>query len=145
MATAGATGERPVGGVTSGLLGLGDQVTWSARHFGWRWQLTSRINAYDRPRHFRDSMVWGVFKRFDHDNEFEQRDGVTQVRDVFDFTSPLGPVGRVADALLVTRHMRTFLERRMRELKRIAESDDWSRFLAVDPFDGVAGETPQRG
>lgn len=62
--------------MTSGLLGLGDQVTWSARHFGWRWQLTSRINAYDRPRHFRDSMVWGAFKRFDHDHEFEQRDGV---------------------------------------------------------------------
>lgn len=128
-ATTAATGERPVAGTTSGLLGLGDQVTWSARHLGWRWRLTSRITAFDRPRSFRDSMVDGVFARFDHDHEFEVRDGVTQVRDVFDFTSPLGPLGRVADALVVTRHMRRFLARRMRELKGIAESDAWRRFV----------------
>ncbi|MGK0202287.1 MAG: ligand-binding SRPBCC domain-containing protein [Planctomycetota bacterium] len=144
VATARATGERPVGGVTRGLLGLGDQVTWSARHIGWRWQLTSRITAFDRPRHFRDSMVSGVFKRFDHDHEFEQRDGVTQVRDVFDFTSPWGPLGRVADALLVARHMRRFLERRMRDLKQLAESDAWSRYLPAVPLDDVAGDGSRR-
>lgn len=122
VATAAATGERAVGGVTSGLLELGDEVTWSARHLGWRWRLTSRITKLDRPRHFRDSMVAGAFKRFDHDHWFEVRDGVTHVRDVFDFTSPFGLFGRVADAILVTRHMRHFLERRMRDLKRMVET-----------------------
>lgn len=67
-----ATGERAVGGVTTGLLGLGQEVTWRARHFGVRQELTSRITAYDRPRHFRDSMVRGAFRRFDHDHFFEQ-------------------------------------------------------------------------
>ena len=28
------TNERAVGGVTTGLPGLGDEVTWSAKHFG---------------------------------------------------------------------------------------------------------------
>jgi hypothetical protein len=28
------TGERAVAGVTSGLIGLGEEVTWRARHFG---------------------------------------------------------------------------------------------------------------
>lgn len=129
VASTHTTGERAVAGVTSGLLGLGDQVTWSARHFGWRWQLTSRITRFDRPHHFRDSMVRGVFRRFDHDHAFEEHDGVTHVRDVFDFTSPLGLLGRVADALLVTRHMRTFLARRMQTLEHLAVSGAWSRYL----------------
>jgi len=29
-----ATGERAVGGRTTGLLELGEEVTWRARHFG---------------------------------------------------------------------------------------------------------------
>lgn len=137
VATAAATGERPVGGVTAGLLGLGDQVTWSARHFGLRWQLTSQITKFDRPHGFRDSMVAGVFQRFDHDHEFESLGERTRVRDVFDFTSPWGLLGRVADVLVVTRHMRQFLERRMRDLKQIAESDAWSRYLpAAQPGAG---------
>lgn len=127
VATAGASGERAVGGVTTGLLGLGDEVTWSARHFGWRWRLTSRITQFDRPRHFRDSMVSGVFARFDHDHEFDSDGEATRVRDVFDFTSPWGPLGRLADVLLVTRHMRRFLERRMLGIKQIAESTGWSQ------------------
>lgn len=128
-ASAAATAERPVGGVTTGLLGLGDQVTWSARHLGWRWRLTSRITEFDRPRHFRDTMVAGVFARFDHDHEFAANGEVTLVRDVFDFTSPCGRLGRIADALLVTRHLQRFLERRLAAIRRIAESDAWTRYL----------------
>lgn len=115
------------------MLELGDHVTWSARHLGWRWRVTSKITAFDRPRHFRDSMVSGVFTRFDHDHHFEARGGATVVRDVFDFTSPWGPLGRLADLLLVTRHMRGFLGQRMRELKQLAESDAWMMYLPVVP------------
>src|SRR5262245_31855607 len=66
-----ATGERAVGGATSGLTGPGQEVTWRARHFGVWQSLTSRIVAFDRPAHFRDSMVRGAFRRFDHDHFFE--------------------------------------------------------------------------
>jgi len=50
LEAAASTGERAVGGVTSGLLGAGDTVTWEARHLGRRWRLTARIAAYDRRR-----------------------------------------------------------------------------------------------
>lgn len=135
VATAAATGERPIAGTTTGLLALGDEVTWSARHLGWRWQLTSCITEFARPRHFRDSMVTGVFARFDHDHDFEVENGMTRVRDRFDFTSPCGLLGRVADTLLITRHMRRFLAGRMAALKRLAESDAWTQFLpaAAEP------------
>jgi ligand-binding SRPBCC domain-containing protein len=123
------TGERAVGAITSGLLGLGEEVTWSARHFGVRQTLTSRITAFDRPHHFRDSMVRGALRRFDHDHFFAARGEETEMRDVFDFESPLGPLGRLADALVLTRYLSRFLERRNEEIKRVAESDAWRAML----------------
>jgi ligand-binding SRPBCC domain-containing protein len=127
-----ATGERAVGGVVHGLLGPGQQVTWRARHFGVRQTLTSRITAYDRPRHFRDSMVRGAFRRFDHDHYFERApDGGTVMRDVFDYEAPLGPLGRLVERLLLTRYLRRFLEERNRQVKAVAESEGWTRYVAA--------------
>src|SRR5882672_3738333 len=65
------TSEKAVGGVVTGLIGAGEEVTWQARHFGIWLSLTSQITAFDRPSHFRDSMKCGPFKRFDHDHFFE--------------------------------------------------------------------------
>ena len=70
-------------------------------------------------------MVRGAFARFDHDHLFEIDGEVTLMRDRFDFTSPLGPLGRVADMLVLTRYMRRFLEQRNRVLREVAESDRW--------------------
>jgi ligand-binding SRPBCC domain-containing protein len=123
VASAVGTGERVVGGKTTGLLELGDEVTWEAVHFGVRQRLTSRITRFDRPRSFRDSMVRGAFARFDHDHVFEAERGGTIARDVFDFTSPLGLLGRIVDRVVLERHMRRFLEGRMSILKKIAERE----------------------
>lgn len=130
VASVESTGERAIAGVTRGLIGPGEEVTWRARHLGVRQTLTTRITAFDRPRHFRDSMVRGAFSRFDHDHHFTPRDGGTDMRDAFDFSSPLGPLGRIADALLLTRYLRGFLMRRNRVIKDAAESDRWRAFLA---------------
>jgi hypothetical protein len=56
------THERAVAGVTSGLIGLNDEVTWEARHLGVRQRLTVRVTAFNRPQHFQDTMVAGAFK-----------------------------------------------------------------------------------
>ena len=129
VASTSETGERAVGKVTSGLLHLGEEVTWSAKHFGVRQELTSRITAFDRPRHFRDSMVAGAFRRFDHDHFFAAAEGGTEMRDVFDFESPLGPLGRIVDALVLTSYLRGFLERRNEVIKSAAESEGWRALL----------------
>jgi ligand-binding SRPBCC domain-containing protein len=123
------TGERAVAGVTSGLMSLGQEVTWRARHFG-IWQcLTSRITAFDPPTHFRDSLVRGAFRRFDHDHFFSQQGEITIMRDVFDFQSPLGIFGRIADYLVLTRYLRYFLTTRNATIKQAAETDEWQRYL----------------
>jgi ligand-binding SRPBCC domain-containing protein len=118
-----STGERAVAGVTTGLMGLGDEVTWEARHLGVQQRLTARITAYNRPFHFRDSQVRGVFARFDHDHYFESMpNGHTRMRDIFDYTAPLGFLGVLADRLFLTNYMRRFLLRRNQVIAHLAES-----------------------
>jgi ligand-binding SRPBCC domain-containing protein len=125
-----ATRERAVAGVTTGLMHLGDEVTWEARHLGLRQRLTSRITTYQRPVHFRDSQVRGAFARFDHDHFFEPLPGTrTRMRDVFDYTAPLGVLGLLADWLFLARYMRRFLESRNRALIYLAESQEGDQYL----------------
>jgi ligand-binding SRPBCC domain-containing protein len=121
--------EKAVAGITSGLIKINETVTWEATHFGIRQNLTSKITAFERPQHFRESMVRGAFKRFDHDHFFEEINGRTLIKDVFDYDSPLGILGWIADTLFVEKHMREMLEERNEIIKRIAESDDWQQFL----------------
>jgi ligand-binding SRPBCC domain-containing protein len=121
--------EKAVAGTASGLINLNETVTWEATHFGVRQRLTSKITAFERPHYFRDSMISGAFKRFDHDHYFESRGEKTLVKDMFDYDSPLGFLGKIADVLLVESHMREMLEERNQIIKAAAESPDWRRFL----------------
>lgn len=132
LASTAKTGETAVAGKTRGLLGLGEEVTWRARHFGITQHLSSRITAYERPVHFRDSMVRGAFARFDHDHHFDADGDHTLMRDVFDFTAPLGALGTLADRLLLHRYMTRFLTERAQVLKQLAEGADWRRFVQDD-------------
>lgn len=122
------TQERAVAGVTSGLLQLGDQVTWEARHFGIRQRLRIEISAYDRPHSFQDRQVAGVFQSFQHEHLFIGEDGGTRMRDRFQFACPWGFFGKMADPV-VARHLFRFLNRRNQQIKRVAESEDWKRIL----------------
>ncbi len=123
MVSAATTHEKVVAGKTPGLMGRGDTVTWEATHFGIRQRLTSAITRFDPPRHFRDSMVRGAFRRFDHDHFFEEVGGKTKVVDQFDFDAPWGPLGRLAELSFLTRYMRGFLTRRALSIKRMAEDE----------------------
>ena len=129
LASTARTGERVVGGVSTGLIGMDQEVTWRAKHFGIWQNLTSRITAYDRPRHFRDSLQRGAFKRFDHDHYFEPEGNGTRMRDVFDFESPLGFLGRIADWVILERYMKAFLLERNHVIKATAESEAWKTYL----------------
>jgi ligand-binding SRPBCC domain-containing protein len=110
-----------VGAVTSGLLGLDDEVTWAAMHFGLRLELTSRITEFEPPTRFTDEMVRGPFRRFRHEHQFLAEEGGTEMVDTFDYTSPLGPLGRLADGLVLRHYITKLLRERNAYLKRAAE------------------------
>jgi ligand-binding SRPBCC domain-containing protein len=118
LEAAAATGERAVDGVTTGLLGAGDTVTWEARHLGRRRRLTVRITAFDRPCFFRDEQVRGPFRRFVHDHRFEPAGGGTCMRDVLELASGFP----LFDRLVLAPHLRRFLLRRNELIKRTAET-----------------------
>ena len=126
--TATASGETAIAGTLSGLLGLGDQVTWRGKHFGVWQTLTSKITAFDRPRHFRDSQVAGAFASLEHDHLFESAGSMTNMIDVFQYAAPLGPLGRVAEMLFLNSYLRRFLRERALIIKRVAESDEWKLY-----------------
>ena len=115
------TRERAVAGVTSGRVVGGDVITWEATHFGVRQRLTVKITDYERPAFFVDEMVRGAFKRFTHLHQFLREDDGTLMIDRFDYTSPLGPIGRLADFLFLERYMRRLLSGRNAVIKRVAE------------------------
>lgn len=117
-----ASHERAVAGVTSGLMKAGDEVTWEATHFGVRQRLTSRITEFEPPNRFVDEMVRGAFRRFRHEHQFLSVPDGTEMVDIFDYTSPLGALGRLADRLFLRRYMTRLLSERNAYLKRVAES-----------------------
>ena len=118
------SGERAVAGRLSGLLGPGEEVTWEGRHFGLMLRHSSRITEYDRPRYFRDSMVRGMFARFEHDHYFESVASGTLMRDVVEFASPLGLLGRFVDRVVLKRHLERLIATRAQAIKREAEADE---------------------
>ena len=116
------TGERAVAGVTSGMMKLGDTVTWEATHFGFRQRFTSKITAFERPRMFVDEMLRGAFKRWHHTHLFEPVDGGTLMIDEVDYRSPLGVLGGLADALFLKSYMTRLLETRNDHIRKLAEA-----------------------
>lgn len=103
-----ASRERAVGGITSGLIQAGQEVTWEARHFGVLWRVTSRITEFDPPRWFVDEMDEGrPFSRFRHEHRFEASGPGTRMTDDVTFTTRWGPVVDAVVHVYLRRLMRT--------------------------------------
>ncbi|HYZ92133.1 MAG TPA: NAD(P)H-binding protein [Actinomycetota bacterium] len=113
--------ETVDGGVRSGRMSLGDHVTWRSTRFGLPVRLTSLITEYDDPRLFVDEMQSGPFRSWRHVHRFESSDGGTRMVDEVEYSLPLGPLGRVADAVFVRRYMTKLLRDQNAHIKRLAE------------------------
>ena len=110
------TGERAISGVTTGRIGLGQTVTWRARHFGIPFTMTSRISELNEPLFFVDEQVKGPFASFRHRHEFEATDYGTVMRDQVEFAAPFGFLGRLAERLFLGRYMERLIVQRNRHL-----------------------------
>lgn len=125
------TAERAIAGVTKGLIGPGETVTWRGRHFGFWLKQKTRITQYLKPDWFQDTMEEGLFKSFVHDHAFvELGPGQTLMKDELRFAAPLGLLGRIAERFVLRRYLTTFLSERNNTIKRIAEGDEtvWSAY-----------------
>lgn len=116
------TNEKAIAGVTSGLIGLNETVTWKARHFGIMMKLTSKITEFSFPEVFTDEMVAGPFKMMRHKHVFEKKQGYTLMTDEFVYKSPFGVLGKLADGLFLKKYMHNLIEHRNQVIKKKAES-----------------------
>lgn len=123
------TNEKAIGGVTNGLIELGQTVTWRAKHFGIYQKLTVRITRFENPTYFADEMLSGAFKKFKHEHFFNDIEEGTLMTDVFDYLSPLGILGKFADKLFLEKYMIEFLIKRNQTIKDFAESEKWKSIL----------------
>jgi len=123
------TNEKAIAGVTTGLIGLNETVTWKAKHLGVWQNLTSLITEFDLPTLFVDEMVSGAFKSFRHEHHFKTEQATTIMTDIFTFKSPFGPAGEIVNLLFLTRYMARLLEKRNAVIKEYAESDKWKGLI----------------
>lgn len=104
------SGERAVAGVTRGAIGLGEMVTWRARHFGIWFTMTSRISELDAPRRFVDEQVHGPFRVFRHEHLFAEVGGRTRMTDTLTVGSPV--FGRLVERLVLVPYLRRLIAQR---------------------------------
>jgi ligand-binding SRPBCC domain-containing protein len=120
--------RRP-GAVTAGPIGLGETVTWQLRPVGTVGLPlhTSRIvelveDDGSGAARFVDAMEHGLFRAFRHEHllrpEPSGGEPVTVMDDHVRWRSPLGPLGRTADAVFVRRALLALLRARNAEIGR---------------------------
>lgn len=102
--------ERAVAGVTTGRIGLGETVTWRARHFGVWFTMTSEISELERPARFVDRQVRGPFKTFVHEHRFEPHPSGSRMTDRITVGSPV--FGQLAERLILVPYLRRLIAKR---------------------------------
>lgn len=115
------TNEKAVAGRLSGLIELNETVTWQARHFGITQKLSSKITRFESPDFFVDEMIQGAFKSIRHEHRFIEYGSGTLMIDIFNYVSPLGILGRIADMLFLSGYLKDLLVKRNAVIKEHAE------------------------
>ena len=114
------TKEKAIAGKVSGLLELNETVTWQATHFGVLQTLETKITSFEKPYFFTDVQIKGIFKSFSHSHFFEQKNDFVLMKDVFEFQSPFGVLGKVFTYFVLTNYMKNFLIERNTVIKQNA-------------------------
>jgi len=72
----------------------------------------TRISEWQPPQRFVDEQRRGPYRYWHHSHEFEDTDAGTSMRDVVEYELPLGPLGKLAHALLVERLLQRIFDYR---------------------------------
>jgi ligand-binding SRPBCC domain-containing protein len=122
-------GEQAVSGITTGLIGKDETVTWKAKHLMKTRFLKMKISEMTRPVSFVDEMVEGDFKSFRHQHHFKQIENGIFMIDILDFETPYGSLGQLVNQFYIIGYLRSLLESRNDTIKSYAESNKWTDLL----------------
>lgn len=106
---------------TPGLIemGVGTSIEYLLRlhRVPVRWR--TRIEAWEPPRRFVDVQVKGPYSLWEHAHTFEEDgSGATIIGDRVRYSIPFGPLGEIADRLLVRRDLRRIFDYRREAVAR---------------------------
>lgn len=124
-------GMNAVSGRTSGLVRDGDVVRWEGWQLGLRHHHVSKITACVSPVFLQDTMLEGRFRYFQHDHHMRETADGTLLSDELRFSLPFGGAGRLVARHIMVPHIRELLKSRFARIKRIAEGNDWMKYLAA--------------
>ena len=118
------TNEKAVAGVTCGLIGPGETVTWEAYHLFKTRRFTSAITEFNYPFSFTDEMIKGDLKKFSHRHTFERIDSGTSMKDVIFMIAPYGLIGKFVMEVFLKNYFLKFLKERNAMIKEYAETNN---------------------
>ncbi len=121
-------GEVAIGGLTSGVLSVGDSVIWATPRVHPQLQRTCRTEVVRPYTLIREVMTGGHLVALEHDRHFAPMNDGTRVRDELRFESPPGLLGTLLRQRLRT-HLNNLLKERSTLLKRVAQTEEWRRYL----------------
>jgi ligand-binding SRPBCC domain-containing protein len=119
--TVASSNEKAIAGRTSGLIQLGETVTFRGNHFGFYLNHQSKITEMEIPNYFVDEMVKGHFKSFRHEHTFVTKNGTTVMIDNLQYETPFGICGRVFDKVILKKYVTDLLLKRNNMLKDLSE------------------------
>jgi ligand-binding SRPBCC domain-containing protein len=116
--------------LTTGRVSGGDTIRWEGWQLGLPQHHESFIEAFTPPTFFRDRMIAGRFRTFEHNHAFTALDnGTVRLHDELRFTMPFGILGSLIGAAILATHIQRIMQRRFQLLKRIAETSEWQQYL----------------
>ncbi|OED44224.1 cell division protein [Flavobacteriaceae bacterium (ex Bugula neritina AB1)] len=103
------TKEKAIAGITSGMIGFHETVTWKGKHFGVYLTHQSKITAFQYPTYFVDEMIKGHFCSFKHQHIFTSYGTTTEMIDLVTYKLPLAFLGRILDYFILKKYLIRFL------------------------------------
>ena len=91
------------------------RIRWMFLRLPW----VTRITRWDPPSGFQDVQEKGPYRTWLHTHTFRPDGGGVVMSDRVDYALPLGPLGRIAHALVVRRQLRRIFEFRRRAIEEI--------------------------
>jgi ligand-binding SRPBCC domain-containing protein len=121
--------EEVIDGTMTGLMGMGDTVTWKAKHLWKQRILQVKLTQYKRPDYFADEQTKGDFLLMKHEHYFRPIENGTIMIDQFRYEVPYGKIGELVNTFYLEKYLTRLLEERNAMIKKVAESNQWKQFL----------------
>lgn len=124
------------------VMRRGAEIDYELRWLGLplRWQ--TLITAYDPPREFVDEATRSPYRFWRHRHTFRSSPDGTVVADRVDYALPLGWMGRVAHAAVVSRQLRRIFEYRQQAIAQLLGAEVVSVRAPVIRHQDQANVTP---